>query len=54
MNLRRILTIAAVTAVALAVVSRVPTLRVLVLNRPRTLGPAISGEDAPIITLEGF
>lgn len=51
MSLRRILTTAAITAAALALVSRVPSLRRLILKR--RIAPTIPlGEET--ITLEGF
>ena len=48
MPLRRILIIAAITAGALAIASRVPTLRRLILNRARTPGPVTAGADATL------
>lgn len=48
MNPRRILTVGLITIAALAIVSRVPMLRKLILLRARTPGaPAFAGADAP-------
>lgn len=53
MSTRRILIVGAITVAALVLASRVPTLRRLVLNRPRAPSPVTAGVEGPLV-LEGF
>ncbi len=48
MSPMKIIHIALVTVAALAVVTRIPMLRRLVLARARTPGPVTAGEEAPL------